>query len=178
MADTLHHDEVCPTVTTPQGTQTAGLEHGHEARDINFPSVIRWFLATAGLLIGSILLIWVVLEIWSGEALRRDVLPSPVFGQTQIPPEPRIQPNIHDSGINPRLSVWDYPESLPKERQREEAKLQKYGLMDPKTGQPQLPERAVAAVMAQPAARSASSGLQQLMPSVSSGGTASENELR
>jgi hypothetical protein len=129
-------------------------------------------------LVGTILLIWAVLGIWSAEATRRDVLPSPVFSQTQIPPEPRIQPNPVDSGVNPREAVPEYPETVPKEREREAAKMEQYGLLDPKTREPQLPERAVAAVTAQPAAKSASSGLEQPMPSYSSGGTAPENQLR
>jgi hypothetical protein len=179
MASPAHHDdEVAPEFTTPQGMQTLGLDHGHEARDISFGSVFRWFLATAGLLVGSILLIWAVLAIWSAEATRRDVLPSPIFAKPMIPPEPRIQPNPVDSGLNPRESGPEYPESVPKAREQEEAKMEKYGLLNAKTREPELPERAVAAVMAQPAAKSESSGLEQPMPSASSGGTASENRLK
>jgi hypothetical protein len=190
MASTAHHDERAPERTTPQGTQEAGVEHGHEAADMDIAQVGGWFLGLAVTVIVAMILLWGTFKWWARTATHNDELPSQLFTQRMVPPEPRILPNPIDYPetqlTNPRADAPDYPESLPGERDREDKELQRLGLQDHDTGLPRLPDNAVASVITatQKGGSNAvsTSGpatpLAELRPSVASGGTVLENDLR
>jgi len=191
MASLSHDEERAPERTTPQGTQEAGVEHGHEAADMDFPQVGGWFLGLAATVIIAMVLLWATFKWWAGSATRNELMPSPLFTQRVRPPEPRILPNPIDypetATTNPVAASPLYPETPPGERAREDKELQRLGLQDEKTGLPLLPPAAVAKVIAAsqraggvaPAvAGPASTGLEELRPSRASGGLAMENQLR
>src|SRR5438874_11098037 len=91
------HDEHIPDQTTPQGTQEAGVETGHEAHDLNFPVVFRWFIGLVLFAAASQVLLMSAVYFWNRHAEATDRLPSPLFGARQVPPEPRVLPNPADS---------------------------------------------------------------------------------
>ena len=64
----LHQDEeLHVTRTTPQGTQEAGVEKGHEQRDLKIRSMIRWF---TGLTIGTAIIIVLMIAMVAWMAAR------------------------------------------------------------------------------------------------------------
>lgn len=180
-----HHEEVAPERTTPQGTQAEGVEHGHENLDVNFRSLLLWF---GGLAIGLAVTFIVAAaafewwSAWAGGAVA-EPLPSEVFARQQTPPLPRLLPNPTDFPGHP---LPDPPAIMQAWRERQELLAQQYGLADPRTGLPALPESAAAAVLASAGraagqrapAPAATDPRQQPMPSGASGGTARENRLQ
>jgi hypothetical protein len=176
-------EHVAPALTTPQGTQANGVEHGHEGRDILFGPLVKWFIGL-GLFLGlTVLLGTATFRLWGAEVAREDQLPSPLFAQQGAPPEPRILPNPIDSGLNPMEHVKEYPESLPQERLREAQAAEQIGVLDARTGLPILSDRVVSEVVSRygtagGAASATHNPVQDLMPSGSSGGTVTEDRLR
>jgi hypothetical protein len=206
MASTHAHDDEhgVPKRTTPQGTQEHGVEHGHEERDVNFGALGYWFTVLAMTVALAYVVVWGFYAVVKSQARSAQVLPSELFANRQAPPEPRIMPNPKDSGANPMTMVQQYPETIPQHREREAQEMAKYGLLNPETKEPQLPEAAAARVIAAaggpvPAGGGAAgsapapaggagagqaaeaseptAGVQQLTPSGSSGGTRLENRL-
>jgi hypothetical protein len=188
MASTAHHEEErAPERTTPQGTQESGVAHGHEAADMDIGQVGGWFLGLAVTCLISMVLLWATFRWWSSTTARNDQLPSPLFARREVPPPPRILPNPVDypenQMTNPRADAPDYPETLPGERERQDKALQQLGLQDPSTGLPALPQGAVARVITasqqgKSIAPPPTPGLEEPRPSLASGGTMLENELR
>ncbi len=202
-----HDEERAPLRTTPQGTQAHGVEHGHEERDVDFGAIQVWFMVLAVTVALSFGIVSGFFALYNSQAQSAQVLPSQLFGHRQPPPLPRILPNPVDSGVNPMETGQMYPETVPGERKREAEEAARIGLMNPETGALELPERAVAAVIAAsasgrpvppgtaPAAgagetppvntgteRAAETGtpgerVQQMMPSGASGGTRAEDRL-
>ncbi len=76
----MHEDEMHVTRTTPQGTQEAGVDKGHELRDILIRPTMNWFI---GLLIGTIITIgamWFLMAMLAGaDRVTKDELSSPLY---------------------------------------------------------------------------------------------------
>lgn len=186
----LQAEHYAPERTTPQGTQAPGVDHGHEDRDIIFRPIIYWFAGFTIFVGISLILLQVTMGVWTAREERETALPSPLFGQQQQIPGPRILPNPIDSGLNPMEHVQRYPETVPGEREREIEEAARVGVFNAETGEPVLPERAAAAVLSRYGAGSgaapagaatsptAAPSVKKLMPSDSSGGTAPEDWLR
>src|SRR5688500_11042580 len=111
-----HH---APDRTTPQGTQSPGVEHGHEGQDLIFRPIIYWFGGFTIFLGISLLLLNATMGMWTAREARENALPSPLFSQEQEIPAPRILPNPIDSGQNPMERGQRYPETVPGEEKRE-----------------------------------------------------------
>jgi hypothetical protein len=178
MASHDAHEKV-PLRTTPQGSQEEGVERGHDAIDISFQPVFKWFAFLILLVVGSQLLLWAAIALWDARAEQRDVLPSPLYGMSPPPPTPRVLPNRVDSPSNVREPMKGPGEELEVYRKREAESLERIGLWDRSTGRPALPDRAVEAVTREAAASGAPTGqgTGQMMPSSASGGRAVENWL-
>jgi hypothetical protein len=190
----LQADHHAPDRTTPQGTQSVGLEHGHEGRDLIFRPIVLWFGGFAIFLGLSLILLHATMGLWTAREARETALPSPLFAEQQEIPAPRILPNPIDSGLNPMERFQRYPETVPGEREIEMQESARVGVLDPQTGSPILPDRAVATVLSRhgsgggavtgrtaPAAAADQAGtpaVKALRPSDSSGGTATEDWLR
>jgi hypothetical protein len=180
------HEHIAPERTTPQGTQAQGVEHGHEAVDVDFRSLFFWFGGLAAGLAITFLGVMAAYGWWFARAGRHDTLPSQVFAQQQTPPLPRLLPNPTDF---PGRPLPEPPVIMRAWRESQQKLAQKYGLADAKTGLPVLPDSAATAVLSAmergrargPAPTAPPSGMDALhlpMPSGSSGGTAPENRLR
>lgn len=189
----LQSDHHAPTRTTPQGTQAQGVEYGHEGKDLIFRPIFYWFGGFLVFLGLSLILLHTTLGLWTAREARETALPSPLFAQQPQIPAPRILPNPIDSGLNPMEEGQRYPESLRWEREQEIEDATRVGVVDAKTGEPALPDAAVARVLAQngsaagggPARTSPASAVQnttpavtELMPADSSGGRTMEDRLR
>jgi hypothetical protein len=198
MADAREFEhETAPPKTTYQGSPGPGVEHGHEGTDANIPAIIRWLGITALFMIASIALLTWVYALWSGYETRNELLPSPLFGIRQVPPEPRIMPNPVDTETHPGEPMRGPSALLVDHRRVEDAELQQYGLENPSTGAPQLPAGAVETVLTANHAGTARNGITgtgssgtglasppsttgttEPMPSYASGGTRTENGLQ
>ena len=180
-----HHE-----VTTPQGTQENGVEHGHEHRDLNIRALIAWFVGLFALIFATLLLLWGMFDGLAFWENRKDRLPSPMFAERREPPLPRILPNPADSRDNPQAPFTGPGEYGQQELREEERKAEALGLMDSQTGLPRIPEALATEAMelGAPATATASpgdpdvwppqDGLSQPFPSDSSGGWNLENRLR
>jgi len=170
-----HSPEQAPAQTTPQGSQKEGVEHGHEGTDVDLRSVIQWFSLVALTMAASIAVMWWVFHAWSAYEETTERLPSPLFGQQQVPPLPQVLPNLADTRAH-QERMRGPSELLRDYRQQEDQALIRAGLEAP-DGRPQLPPAAMAALPRQPTTSTLFSGLTRPMPSSSSGGTALENDL-
>ena len=176
-----HHEDAVPERTTPQGTQTEGVEHGHENLDVNFRSLTLWFGGLAVGLAVTFVVATLAFETWSSTAEGAKPLPSPVFARQQTPPLPRLLPNPTDFPGHP---LPDPPTIMREWRKSQLEEAEKYGLANAQTGLSTLPEAAATAVLGSAGsatgrqAPAPTDALQQPMPSGSSGGTAPENRLR
>lgn len=171
----LHQDEeMHVTRTTPQGTQEAGVDKGHELRDILIRPTMSWFV---GLLIVTLLIIgamWGLMSMLAGaDRVVKDEVSSPLYVTEPTVRLPELLPNPAQ-GMNNQKLPWDHMDDF---REAENKELKKHGLTDAQ-GYPALPMRAVQQVMSEPAAGAASlSGASALagdeqMPSDSTGGQA------
>ncbi len=121
-----HHDETQVERTTPQGTQEAGVERGHEDRDMNIRVTMSWFIGLA-VAAGIIhLVVWGMFALfaWREDVKDEPLRRAPLLAEQTRPPEPLLLPE-----------PW---EAYKQERQAENKKLARYGLADPKTGQTKL----------------------------------------
>lgn len=166
-----------PVATTPQGTQAYGVERGHEDRDVNPRALFHWFL---GLAVAALLTHVVVYAAFRGLNYMdsaRDQSPSPLFTVRQLPPEPRVLPNPADAFANPSEPMEGPQEAGLDERELQDRELQRVGLENAATGQPELPPNALAVIAAEnptgPPAPGASA--RWMLPSESSGGRVMEN---
>ncbi len=126
-----HLDETQVERTTPQGTQERGVTHGHELRDINIASVMRWFAVVAAVAVVSMLLMWGMFAGFAFREGKKDrLLPSQIFAtkSQQPPPGPKLLPE-----------PW---ESLEMTKAEEQPGLVKHGLVDERTGRSKLPANA------------------------------------
>jgi hypothetical protein len=169
----LQAEHEAPERTTPQGTQAEGLEHGHEGRDVIYLPIFAWFGGLAIFMGLALILLRATQGFWTVWEDREYTLPSPLFGQQRAIPEPRILPNLIDSGLKPMEHAQRYPETVPGEREREAKAAAKIGVQDPNTGEPILPDRAGTGGDGE-----ATRTTREPMPSEPSGGTALEDRLR
>jgi hypothetical protein len=186
MPNIVHHHDKVPDRTTPQGTQEAGVEYGHETVDLDFLGVARWFIGLAITAMVSEVVLWTAFGIWARRAAQKDVLPSPLFAVRQAPPLPRVWPNPADSPGTEQQLLRGPAEMLLAFRQEEDKSLRRYGLQTPEGG-PISPDvlwqrytRGAGGAPASGAAGAAAGGrgavpLDQEMPSGPSGGTSREN---
>lgn len=125
MAD-KHHDELHVDKTTPQGTQEAGVDHGHENRDVKMRPLMGWFGGLAVLMIVVFLSMWGLFGILASYESSRDVLPSPLFTTRQPIPagQPLLLPNLAQKPNDPH-TPWEVGQV---ERDRENEKLVGVGL--------------------------------------------------
>lgn len=130
------HDEVIVSQTTPQGTQENGVEYGHDMRDINVGSIMRWLVGT-GVGVGLVLAFLVGLYRYMDNTHDyMDELPSPLFAKNAKPPVPRIEGfmmaddygPLHAFPIGKAIPRDGTPEEMAVVRQEELAKLKSYGL--------------------------------------------------
>jgi hypothetical protein len=133
MAD-KHFDEVAVNETTPQGTQENGVAKGHDERDINLRAILAWFAGLAVMTILTFAAMYGMFRLLANREEVKDILPSPLFARQQQkrPPAPRLLP-----------TPW---EAHAKEKQNENERLERIGLLDPKTGLPKIPANATNAV--------------------------------
>ena len=165
----LHEDEMHVTRTTPQGTQEAGVDKGHELRDILIRPTLTWFI---GLLIVTIMIIgamWALMVALAGhDRVTKDDLSSPLYVTEHTVRTPELLPNPAQ-GLEHQKLPWDHMADFRKDENKE---LSHFGLED-KEGYPALPMSAVKQVISEPAAPAlpALAGDQE-MPSDATGGTA------
>jgi hypothetical protein len=189
-----------PERTTPQWSAEPSVQRGHEGTDADLIAVSSWLaitaiVATVGMgVIYAVFITWAQRGTSAGEQARPHA-PSPVFAAKWMPPPPRILPNPIDLGKNPRITAPNHPEQVPEWRIQEEQESTRLGLLDPRTGQPALPDQAAAAVLRSMNGPPAASGapaappgaipgrsaavpeMQQPMPGASSGGTVPEDQV-
>lgn len=176
----LEEDHVAPAVTMPQGTQEEGVEHGHEERDVRPGPLAAWFV---GMGVTTLLLsigLWWMFRLLVGYEARKEQGIPPILVQREVPPQPRLIPNPVDDRPSRERGLPGPSDYLKAFRETENAQLEPLGLFDASTGKAQLPEKAVAAVIAEQAGPSTAprGDLAELMPSGPSGGTALEDRLR
>ncbi len=162
----MHEDEMHVTRTTPQGTQEAGVDKGHELRDIQIRPTLGWFL---GLLIGTILTIvamWVLMSMLAGaDRVTKDELSSPLYVTEHTKRVPELLPNPAQ-GIDHQKLPWDHMADF---RVAENKELKNHGLEDAQ-GYPALPVSAVNQVLSEPASHAPALAKDIEMPSDSTGG--------
>ncbi len=192
----LEADFPPPEFTTPQGTQEHGVDFGHEERDVNFRSLLGWFGGLGLFVIVSVILLAITSFIYEQQIKgqeRAQFDAVPLLTAKQIPPRPFVLPNPVDTAARPHevlMGPWDI---MREEAERENGELRRLGLQD-EQGLPQVPQSFMQAVMAAnagapaqetggtsgaaPSSGVAEDGPRAVMPSVSSGGTSVENDLR
>ena len=147
-ADVHEDEELHVSRTTPQGTQEAGVETGHEQRDIKVRAILRWF---AGLTIGAIVtiiaMVVLVMVLTAQDRAQKIQASTELYG-TDVPIRtPELLPNPQQKEFT---LPWDH---YRKFVESESKVMQKAGLEDA-DGRPALPVTAVSRVAAQPARRS------------------------
>jgi hypothetical protein len=186
-----HEGFSLPSVTTPQGTQENGVLKGHEEKDINFRSVINWFVLLAIITIVSQVALAFGYKYLIRFSIQKDQPPSQMFAERKAPPQPRLLPNPVDSqklpSYTPITTLGPGPVG-ETERSKEMSEAAGLGLWDAKTGTPELPASAVQSLRRRGALASlpggadstqtVSDGSKQLMPTYSSGGLTMEDRLR
>lgn len=170
----LHQDEeMHVTRTTPQGTQEAGVDKGHELRDVKIRATLAWFF---GLLVGTVITIgamWVGMAMLAGrDRIEKNKISSPLYEVEHSKRTPELLPNIAQ-GVNQKMP-WDHMNDF---RKTENVELKKYGLQDGE-GYAALPKQASDDVVNEsrgataPNASASNAAGDQEMPSESSGGQA------
>jgi len=173
------HENYLPEVTTSQGTQLQGVEHGHEARDVNLRALIGWLIVLVGMNAGVHFLMIGMFNGLMAYETRRDVLLSPLFAERQAPPLPRLLPNIDEDRTHPTEAQRGPGDIGVAERADENRALQNEGLEDPKTGEPTIPDNALQTIAKEnPSAGTSTDGMKEEMPSAASGGRTMEDTLR
>src|SRR5262245_43457520 len=102
----LHGEEPPPEFTTPQGTQSYGVEHGHEETDVNPRTIIDWLAGLAVCVVVISLALYGSFMAWRSYERGMVKPPSPVFAVREEPPSPRILPNPFDT---PNVLTRDHP---------------------------------------------------------------------
>ncbi len=185
----LEEDHYAPSVTMPQGTQAYGTQFEHEQTDIQTSNLTRWWIGLGAFCVGVQILMWGMFGMLNQPGDTAADIPTPMFRQQQVPPEPRLLPNPVDSPTQagmPHIGPMEYRADFDA---KEDQALNGLGLRDPNTGLPMIPAAAVAAVSGKPApaaahtenrgeGHQAGAGVRETMPSDSSGGTLTEDRLR
>jgi hypothetical protein len=177
-ADLHQDDELHVTRTTPQGTQEAGVEKGHEQRDIKIRATLNWFI---GLTVGTAITIvaMVVLVAWLNKAdsVQKNKVSSPLYITEHTRRYPELLPNpgqMNDPDPARRyVYPWDHYRQFVKD---ESAKMKDAGLEMP-DGRPGLPQDAVSAVMSEPSRRTMPAEMDEKRPSDESGGRDNYNAI-
>jgi len=135
-----HEEEHVPDVTTPQGSQSHSVDHGHEARDVNWKQLKIWFIVLALLTGGA------QVGVLIGIFLYQKLQPVPherVLAETElVPPAPRLLPNFIDSGNLRKEEIVGPVEALEIERRRDSLALAGLGLYDREHHLAHVPEAA------------------------------------
>lgn len=139
-----HEEEHVPDVTTPQGSQSHSVDHGHEARDVNWKQLKIWFIVLALLTGGA------QVGVLIGIFLYQKLQPVPherVLAETElVPPAPRLLPNFIDSGNLRKEEIVGPVEALEIERRRDSLALAGLGLYDREHHLAHVPEADAALV--------------------------------
>src|SRR5687768_16592630 len=93
-ADVHEDEELHVSRTTPQGTQEAGVDTGHEQRDIKVREVLRWFIGLAvGCVITIAAMVFLVMVLTAQDRAVKVQTSSPLYG-TDVPIRtPELLPN-------------------------------------------------------------------------------------
>lgn len=179
-----HH---APPRTIMQGSVDDGFDGGYEERDVQFKPLFLWSAAILVMALGTMVFVWGYMAFMLDYMGKEEAALPPVMVQPQIPPEPRLLPNVIDSAKRPKEPLqmpWEYGE---EERVAAKAKAAEHGLWDKNTGLPYLPKESIDAVMRSaggaPAPSSATirprlDGTNYELPSDSSGGLRMENRQK
>jgi len=169
----LHQDEeLHVTRTTPQGTQEAGVDKGHEQRDIKIRSMILWF---TGLTIGTIITVaLMVLMVWAmmgRDRVEKTRTASRIYSEEYLQRR-RRKPELLPNPQQPVYTLpWEHRREFVKQ---ENEKLKAAGLED-EWGRPALPVAVVNDVVREP-----SSGVayqDEKRPSEATGGLGEDNAI-
>lgn len=168
-----------PERTMPQGTQENGVDFEHEERDVNLRAVINWFAGLGAGVLVIIVLLYGAFQLLLNREPTAEELPSPIFAQQQVPPNPRLIPNPFDSVPGkPLLGPIEYGQEY---KEREDRILSGLGLHNLDEGVPSLPQEAASVLQelnkgSQPAPEAGRP--VENYPSDMSGGTEVEDRLR
>lgn len=169
-ADAHQDEEMHVTRTTPQGTQEAGVDKGHELRDIKIRELLYWF---AGLTVYSALTIagmwFLVMLLTSQDRIEKTRLSTPLYG-TDLPRRtPELLPNPDQLATADGYTLpWDHYRAYVKDQT---AEMKKVGLED-EFGRPSLPDSVVKSVVKEPSSGNVPSDETRF--SEASGGTGKE----
>ena len=176
-ADLHQDDELHVTHTTPQGTQEAGVDKGHEKRDVIIRPTLMWFLAVWVLAAVSVGSMW-MLMIWmaSNDREEKNRVSTPLYVAEQTRRYPELLPNPAQG--NQQRMPWDHASEF---YETEHKAMKRYGLNDA-DGRPSLPLNAARSVMSAPAVKQtpgtpANAPLSERLPADSMGGWGEENTI-
>lgn len=155
-----HEEEHVPDRSTPQGSQSYSVEHGHELRDVNFVQIKIWFTVLAAVVAGS--MVFTAAAIFLYQKLEPPPLrPVAVLDQARTPPAPRLLPNEADSGHLRKEEQIGPAEAYELDEERQGRKLAQLGLRDPDHDEPHISAEDVALVAGEGSARPAGQAAPQ-----------------
>ena len=128
-ADVHQDEEMLVTRTTPQGTQEAGVEKGHELRDIKIRELLYWFAGLVVYIVASIGGMWLlVLFLTSTDKIEKTRVSTPLYG-TDVPQRtPELLPNPQQLTNGKGYTLpWDHYRNFVQGESRE---MKKVGLED------------------------------------------------
>jgi hypothetical protein len=162
----LHQDEeMHVTRTTPQGTQEAGVDKGHEQRDLKIRATLRWFAWLTGITVVIIAAMWVLLLALIGkERVQKTGTSSPLYVAEHTRREPELLPNPAQG--KDQVLPWEH---YRRYVEAESKQLKGVGL-EHEDGRPALPRNAIEQVMREPVRPGAQAEADETRPSEETGG--------
>jgi len=171
-ADAHQDEELHVTRTTPQGTQEAGVDKGHEQRDIKIRTLILWF---TGLTIGTVITVVLMLVMlrWMQVQDKRakTVTASRIYSEEYLAGRRRVPELLPNPQQAQYTLPWEHHREFVKD---ENKKLHDKGLEDD-LGRAAMPLSAVNDVMREP-----SSGVpyrDEMRPSEATGGVGEDTAI-
>lgn len=116
----------------------AKQQPGYETRDVNVTAIAKYGMALVVLALVAHLLVWLVFDLFVGEADKRDPVLSPLAPkQLQLPPQPRLQAEV--VGDDRNQLPFDSLTLKNQVLQKEEDLLNGYGWIDKNAGIIRIP---------------------------------------
>ena len=169
-ADVHQDEEMHVTRTTPQGTQEAGVEKGHELRDIKIRELLYWFAGLVVYIVASIGGMWLlVLFLTSTDRVEKTRVSTPLYGKDVPQRMPELLPNPQQLTNGKGYTLpWDHYRDFVRD---ESVKLKDTGLED-EFGRPAMPASVATELQSAPSGDGAPG--DELRPSDATGGTGPE----
>jgi hypothetical protein len=124
MADLHIDDELRVTQTTPQGSQEDAVEHGHEERDANVGSIMKWLIGVGVFAAATLVGIVILYNVLTAANANRYATPT-LYVEQKKPVLPAIE-GLVIGGVRAGMT-----EHLAAVREREATYLNRWGMKVP-----------------------------------------------